>query len=81
MGNDAYQRLVQHFATIQDLHSAANTLDWYARTKAPKAAQPGLGSQIATLRKQAHELLVAPKRADDLAAGRCARALGDRQSA
>lgn len=70
MENDAYRRLVQHFATIQDLNSAANTLDWYARTKAPKAAQPGLGSQIATLRKQAHELVVSPKSADDLAAAK-----------
>ncbi|MDE0713134.1 MAG: carboxypeptidase M32 [Rhodospirillales bacterium] len=68
MANDAYRRLVQNFAAIQDLNSAANTLDWYARTKAPKAAQPGLGSQIATLRKQAHELLVNPRSADDLAA-------------
>ena len=68
MENDSYRRLVQHFAAVQDLNSAANTLDWYARTKAPEAAQPGLGSQIATLRKQAHELLVSPKSADDLAA-------------
>ena len=60
----------KHFAAIQDLNSAANTLDWYARTKAPKAALPGLGSQIATLRKQAHELLVSPKSADDLAAAK-----------
>ena len=67
MEKDSYRRLVQRFATIHDLNAATRTLDWYARTKAPKAAQTGLGCQIATLSKQAHELLVDPSCADDLA--------------
>ena len=67
MENDAYRRLVRRFETIHDVNSATRTLDWYARTKAPAAAQSGLGCQIATLSKQAHELLVAPRCADDLA--------------
>ena len=68
MENDAYRRLESRFATIHSLNAAADTIEWYSMTRAPKAGQEGRGHQIGQLRKSAHELLVAQECADDLAA-------------
>ena len=66
MKTAAYQRLKRRFGTIFDLEAAAATIEWYSRCYGPKGGATSRGSQIATLKEQAHKLLVNPECKEDL---------------
>ncbi len=63
----AYQSLTQTFGRLRAVGDAAGILGWDAQTIMPDGAASGRAEQLATLRGLAHDLLVAPATADQLA--------------
>jgi carboxypeptidase Taq len=68
MSNAAYDRLKARFARIGALNEAAGILHWDASAMMPPGGGNARGEQLAALAGAAHEMLVAPQAADDLAA-------------
>jgi carboxypeptidase Taq len=68
VSNAAYDRLKARFARIATLNEAASMLHWDASAVMPPGGGAARGEQLATLAGLAHELLIAPEVADDLAA-------------
>jgi len=66
--NPAYRRLAARFARIATLGEAQAMLHWDASAMMPPGAAAARGEQLATLAGLAHELLIAPEVAEDLAA-------------
>jgi len=66
--NPAYQRLATRFARIATLGEAQAMLHWDASAMMPPGGGAARGEQLATLAGLAHELLIAPEVAEDLAA-------------
>jgi len=65
---NAYETAVQTFKRIATLNEAAGMLNWDAAAMMPEGGAASRGEQLATLAGLSHELLTAPKLADDLAA-------------
>ena len=66
--SDAYDRLKARFARIGAINEAAGMLHWDASAMMPPGGGEARGEQLAALAGIAHELLVAPEVAADLAA-------------
>ena len=66
--SDAYDRLKARFARIGAINEAAGMLHWDASAMMPPGGGEARGEQLAALAGIAHELLVAPEVATDLAA-------------
>jgi carboxypeptidase Taq len=63
----AYDRLTASFARIATLNEAASMLGWDAAAMMPDGGAEARGEQMAVLAGLSHELLTAPKLAEDLA--------------
>jgi carboxypeptidase Taq len=68
MTNAAYDRLKARFARLGALNEAAGILSWDASAMMPPGGGHARGEQLAALAGVAHELLVDPRTAEDLAA-------------
>jgi len=64
----AYDRLTKNFARIATLDEAASVLSWDAAAMMPDGGAEARGEQMAILAGLSHELLTAPKLAEDFAA-------------
>lgn len=67
-----YADLVDRFARISAIEGALAILSWDSAVMMPRGASAGRGEQVATLRRLAHDLLVAPEVADRLEAAEAA---------
>lgn len=70
--NAAYDRLKSRFARIGAINEAAGILHWDASAMMPPGGGHARGEQLAALAGVAHELLVDPRTAEDLAAAEAA---------
>jgi carboxypeptidase Taq len=68
MTTEAYRRLQSRFARIGAINEAAGLLHWDASAMMPPGGAAARGEQLAALAGVAHELLIAPETAADLAA-------------
>jgi carboxypeptidase Taq len=68
----AYDRLKSRFARIGAINEAAGILHWDASAMMPPGGGHARGEQLAALAGVAHELLVDPRTAEDLAAAEAA---------
>jgi carboxypeptidase Taq len=68
VNNGAYGRLIDRFARIATIGEAQAMLGWDAAAVMPPGGAEARGDQLAVLAGLAHNLLVAPETADDLAA-------------
>lgn len=66
--NDPYASLAALFERYHHLRTAADVLEWDTAVLMPQGAADIRSSQLATLRVMAHELLVAPRTAELVAA-------------
>jgi len=73
----AYDRLARRFERIDTIGEASAVLGWDAATMMPPGGSPARGDQLAVLAGMAHELLVEPAVADDLALAESDGADGD----
>ena len=64
----AYLDLERRFGRLSALGGATGILGWDSQTTMPDGAAASRADQLATLRGLAHEILTAPRTADDLAA-------------
>ncbi|WP_270936535.1 carboxypeptidase M32 [Falsiroseomonas oryzae] len=65
---NAYERLKARFARLGALNEAAGILHWDASAMMPPGGGHARGEQLAALAGVAHEMLIAPQVAEDLAA-------------
>jgi carboxypeptidase Taq len=70
MSNAAYERLKARFARIGAINEAAGILHWDASAMMPEGGAHARGEQLAALAGVAHEMLVDPRTAEDLAAAK-----------
>ena len=68
MTNAAYRRLWARFSRIGAINEAAGILHWDASAMMPPGGGHARGEQLAALAGVAHEMLVDPRTAEDLAA-------------
>ena len=65
--NEALRRLKERLATIGDLNSARNALNWDRQTYMPEGGVAGRAEQVATLSRLVHEILVSRETAELMA--------------
>jgi carboxypeptidase Taq len=66
--NEAFRRLKDRLATINDVNAARKALHWDRQTYMPEGGVEGRAEQLATLSRLAHEMLVSSETAELLAA-------------
>ena len=66
--NEALRWLKERLATISDLNSARNALNWDRQTYMPEGGVAGHAEQVATLSRLVHEMLVSRETAELMAA-------------
>jgi carboxypeptidase Taq len=65
--NEALRWLKERLATISDLNSARNALNWDRQTYMPEGGVAGRAEQVATLSRLVHEMLVSRETAELMA--------------
>src|SRR5215208_5854041 len=66
--NEALRWLKERLATISDVNTARNALNWDRQTYMPYGGVPGRAEQVATLSRLVHEMLVSRETAELIAA-------------
>src|ERR687884_1356861 len=66
--NEALRWLKERLATICDVNTARNALNWDRQTYMPEGGVPGRAEQVATLSRLVHEMLVSSETAELIAA-------------
>ena len=66
--NEALRWLKERLATISDLNTARNALNWDRQTYMPEGGVAGRAEQVATLSRLVHEMLVSRETAELMAA-------------
>ena len=66
--NEALRWLKERLATISDVNTARNALNWDRQTYMPEGGVVGRAEQVATLSRLVHEMLVSRETAELMAA-------------